>query len=71
DLPYPNHEPSAKNNNNNPNKDVQLLMGLYKKVSDALIERYEKDGTLDIMADGKDGLNLKFKNGEPYIGHIY
>ena len=69
DLPYAPFEPSWKAGS--PTEDVKMLDDMHKKISEALISRYQQDGTTDMLADGKEGLNLKFKNGKPYVGQIY
>lgn len=64
DLPLPELEPRQT-------EDVKELQDLHDKIADAFIKRNEKDGTLDVLADGKEGLDLKFKNGKPLRGQIF
>lgn len=64
DLPLPELEPRQTD-------DVIELQKLHDMISDAFIDKNKKEGTIDIMADGKDGLDLKFKNGNPFKGQIF
>ena len=64
-LPYPGYEPKQDK------KEVKTLTALYDEATDKLLRKYEKDGTTEAMLDGKEGLDMKFKDGSPKTGEIF